>query len=60
MKKAEKIEKAKEVLQAAKQHGCKTEISGNFVKFTPPLPIEVLLAASDVSDEIFELVRTSI
>ena len=60
MKKAEKIEKAKDVLRVAKEYGCKPEITGKFVKFTPPLPIGALLAASDVGDELFELVRTSV
>lgn len=48
---------AAEALDAALAHGCKPEVSGNWVTFTPPPPVDVLMALVGRGDEVARLVK---
>lgn len=48
---------AQDVLDRAAELGCKPTIQGNWVVFKPPLPADLILHASVVSDQIARLLR---
>ena len=48
---------AKEFIENAKSIGCEPELDGNWCKWSPPLPPEMLMEAVNLSDEIAEELR---
>ena len=46
-----------EFIDQAKANGYKVELEGNWIKWTPPLPVEMLMEAMDHTDEITEILK---
>jgi len=49
--------KASQFIQKAESLGHKAEVDGEWIKWTPPLPTEMLLQAVNLSDEIAKEIR---
>ena len=52
----DKIERAKLLLDEAEKSGCKPKLNGNWVVFTPPLSVDLLMEASDLGEELATLI----
>lgn len=52
-----KNERAAALLAKARNLGCVPTIEGSWVVFRPPLPVDELMEATSVADEIAELLR---
>lgn len=50
-----KAERARALLEKAKEAGCAANVEGNFVVFRPPLPVNLMLEAAELGDELTEL-----
>jgi hypothetical protein len=51
-----KAERAKALLEKADELGCVATRKGNWTVFTPPLPIDMLMEATELGDELDKLV----
>lgn len=54
-----KSERAAEVLRQAKELGCTPSKEGSWVVFRPPLPVDLILEASELGNEIAALVPSN-
>lgn len=48
---------AKEFLKKLKSHGCTVKIVGQWIKFEPFVPAELILEASNLGDELYRLLK---
>lgn len=49
---SQKRDEAKAFLELARDRGCVAALSGNWVVFSPPLPVELVLQAMPLSEEM--------
>lgn len=55
--KSERILAAQGVLEQAEGCGCKATVTRNWVSFSPPLPVNLLMQSLDLGDEMAELLK---
>ena len=54
----EKLQQAAEIVGKAEALGCKPELQGDWVVFRPPLPVDLLMLAMNLGNELAEVVIT--
>ena len=54
-----KTERAREILRKANELGCAASISGSWVVFKPPLPLDLIIESSDLGDALAKALSES-
>lgn len=55
-----KIDRAREVLRKANEIGCVASISGNWVVFKPPLPVDLIIESGDLGEALAKALKEAI
>ena len=52
-----KTERAKALIEKARALGCEPVVQGSWVVFKPPLPVDLLLEASEIGDALADALK---
>lgn len=56
---ADKVKKAFEIIERAKQAGCHPSLEGDWLVWKPCLPIDILMEAVDLNTEIAAILNSN-